>query len=236
MNTAVFDGIVREMGEVSTRRNFFRLLGGAAALNAGLAMAAHDEVLGKNRGKSKSKTRPEARERATAQGRGSKKITICFNNQTKLVKKSKLGNFPGATRGACPPKPTPPDPKPEPGPEPEPVACTRWLITGGPNQYDPIAVDDDLMIWQPNRGGHIIVHDRDGKSSSLAPAQFDANVGEILGVRAWDRGGCRSLSQLWVHCLATGQKKKVFPGYSGAGCGYGAGDNVFVETVITVEL
>jgi hypothetical protein len=39
MQAPVFDGITRDLGEVSTRRRFFRLLGGAAALGAVAAVA-----------------------------------------------------------------------------------------------------------------------------------------------------------------------------------------------------
>src|SRR5690242_7881244 len=102
MKALVFDGITRELGEVSTRRSFFRLLGGAAAVGTGVALAAHEEMLGKGRSKARGESRSHGRQAVAAQGRGrGKTITICFNNQTRTIKKSKLGNFPGATRGAC---------------------------------------------------------------------------------------------------------------------------------------
>src|SRR5215203_6889766 len=91
MDTVVFDGIVREMGEVSTRRNFTRLLGGAVALGAGLALGGESLAKGRNHGKAKSQGS------VAAQGKG-KKITICYQGQTRTIKKSKLGNYPGATR------------------------------------------------------------------------------------------------------------------------------------------
>jgi hypothetical protein len=207
METVVFDGIAREIGSVSTRRRFFRLLGGAAALGAGAAVSGN----GLARGKS-----------------GGKKITICYQGQTRTVKKSKLDRFPGATRGACPPgggngggsggggngggnQP----------------ACTRWILSGGPNQTDKIVIDDDLGIYNLNQGGAGILNDWDGKSSWLSPVVFDAKIGDKLRISALDRGGCRSLSPLWLHCLATGQKRQVFAGYSGVNCNYQSGTFVY---------
>ena len=66
MKTMAFDGIVREMSEVSTRRGVFRLLGGAAAMSAGLVLGGESLAKGKNHGKAKGKgpSRPRARGRA----------------------------------------------------------------------------------------------------------------------------------------------------------------------------
>ena len=47
----------------------------------------------------------------------------------------------------------------------------------------------------------------DRKADPFDPAVFDAQVGESLLVRAFDWGGCRSLGQLWLHCIAIGQKR-----------------------------
>lgn len=235
MQAQMFDGMARELGTVVTRRGMFRLLGAAAAMGAGVALAAQDESQGKskNRGKSNGK----GREQVSAQGKG-KKVTICFQNQTRMVKKSKLGNFPGATQGTCPVANggnnggntggntgggTPPPP---PGP------CTRWILSGGPNQGDKIAVDDDLGVYNLSRGGAGIISEFDRKVSSISPVVFDANVGERINIVGYDNGGCRALSELWLHCLATGASRKVYAGFNGGGCGYGTGTFVNTEFIV----
>lgn len=54
MNTEVFDGIARELGGVSTRRSFVRLLGGAAAVGAGVVLGSDDIAAKKKRKKKKT--------------------------------------------------------------------------------------------------------------------------------------------------------------------------------------
>ena len=235
MKTMAFDGIVREMSEVSTRRGVFRLLGGAAAMSAGLVLGGESLAKGKNHGKAKAaahrKGQGNGREALSAQGK-KKTITICYQTQTRTVKKKGYQSvYPGATVGACP---VVDPPKPQPEPQPQPVACTRWLISGGPNQYDPIVVDDDFYIFRPSKGGASIINDADKKASSLPPATFDAEVGEVLNIVAYDNGACRSLSPLWLHCLATGQKRVLFTGVNQGSCVNGAG--TFINQSVTVSL
>lgn len=221
MQAQMFDGMAREMGNVVPRRSVFRLLGGAAVAGAGLALAAQDESLGKQRGKSKSHAQ------VSAQGKG-KKITICYLNKTRSVKKSKLDNYPGATRGVCP------------GgnggggttPQPQPVICTRWVLSGGPGQSDKISADDDLGVYNLSQGGAGIINEFDRRASVISPAVFDARVGDRINIVGYDAGGCRSLSQMWLHCLATGESRKVFAGYNGANCLYSAGTFVNYEFII----
>jgi hypothetical protein len=238
MQATMFDGISRDLGQSATRRSVFRLLGGVTAMSAGLALVAQDETQAKNRGKHHGK----GREQVSAQGKGKgKKVTICYQNQTRLVKKSKLGQFPGATQGTCPVVNgggntggntggnnggTPPPPPPPPAP------CTRWILSGGPSQTDKIRVDDDLGIYNLSRGGAGILNDFDGKASELSPVVFDANVGERINIVGFDRGGCRSLSEMWLHCLATGASRKVYAGFNGGGCGYGTGTFVNMEFIV----
>jgi hypothetical protein len=207
MDTTVFDGIARELGEVSSRRTFFRLLGGAAAVGAGLAGSR--DGLAKGKGKNK-------------------KITICYQGQTRTAKKKTYQDkFPGATKGECPPGGGNPG-----GGQPQP--CTTWIISGGPSQSDRILADDDIYIFRPSKGGASIINDPDKKASSLPAVVFEAQVGEVLNIVGYDAGGCRSLSPLWLHCVATGQKRQLFAGYSGANCSYGAG--TFVNENVTVSL
>jgi hypothetical protein len=210
MDTVVFDGIARELGTVSTRRNFFRFLGGAAAVGAGLAVSGDGLAKGKSRGN----------QGVTAQGRGGKKVTICYQGQTRTVKKSKLGNYPGATRGACP---VVGNTGGNGGGTQQPVVCTRWIVSGGPNQSDKIVVDDDIGIYNLSQGGAGILDEFNRKASWISPPVFDAKIGDKINIVGYDGGGCRSLSPIWLHCLATGQKRQVFAGYSGANCNYGTG-------------
>jgi hypothetical protein len=156
-----------------------------------------------------------------------------------MVKKSKLGNFPGATQGTCPVANgggtndgtnggnngggTPPPP---------PAPCTRWIISGGPGQSDKIAVDDDLGIYNLSQGGAGILNDFDRKANPLSPVVFDAKVGDRINIVGYDAGGCRALSPLWLHCLATGASRQVFAGYNGANCTYGAGTFVNTEFIV----
>lgn len=234
MDATTFNGISRNLSSVATRRSMFRLLGGAAALGAGVALAVPDETLGKNRGKGRSQGRNQGKghdhEGVSAQGKGKgKKLTICYQNQTLSVKKKDYQNkYPGATTGACP---TGPNPGGNPGGTP--VMCTSFILSGGPNQSDPILIDDDGSIANVTTGKFLII-DNNGMSGPLNPVVFSGQVGDVLRVRATDWGGCRSFSPLWVHCLATGQKRQLFTGYSGAGCSYPKGE--FLDMNLTLAL
>lgn len=219
MDATTFDGISRNLGSVSTRRGFVRLLGGAAAVGTILAAGSESQA---------RKGHGQGREQVTAQGKGKgKKITICYQNQTKLVKKSKIGNFPGATRGACPAG----GGNPGGGGQP-PQACTRWILSGGPSQSAKIAVDDDLGVYNLSQGGAGIISEFDRKASLISPAVFDANVGDRINIVGYDNGGCRSLSELWLHCVATGESRKVYGGFNGGSCSYGTGTFVNQEFIV----
>ena len=63
MDTTAFDGIVRELGAVSTRRGFTRILGGAVALGAGLALGGESLAKGKGRDNARSEARGNERVR-----------------------------------------------------------------------------------------------------------------------------------------------------------------------------
>ena len=224
MNTVVFDGIVQEMGAVSNRRSFARLLGGAAALGAGLALGGDSLAKGKGHGKTHVRSEGRDRENVTAQARG-KKIAICYQNQTRMVKKSKLGNFPGATRGACLPGGTGGG---------QQGTCTQLILSGGPKPSDDIVFDDDGSILNTTKG-QFILSDNDGRATAHAARFLNANLGDLLRVRVTDWGGCRSLSPLWVHCAGTGQSKQIFSGYNGGRCDYPKQSD-FLDFVIKVEL
>ena len=228
MDATTFDGMSRQLGSVSTRRSMLRLLGGAAAV--GTILAAGSDSLARKKLNGNGNGNGNGREQVSAQGKAKgKKITICYQNQTKLVKKSKLGNFPGATKGACPTG----------GGNggggnsggggggQQPIVCSRWIISGGPSQTDKIVADDDLLISNMSQGGSAVLNDMNGSASTLSAVVFDAKVGDQLRIYGYDRGGCRSLSPLWLHCQATGQKRQLFGGYSGVNCSYNVGG--FVE-------
>jgi hypothetical protein len=215
MDATTFDGISRNLGSVSTRRSFARLLGGAAVLGATFAASEESQARGKRHGKD--------REQVGSEGRRGKKITICYQNQTRTVKKKGYQDkFPGATRGACQ----------DGGGQPQ-QACTTFVLSGGPNQSDPITIDDDGSILNVTTGKFLVI-DNNGMAGPLNPVIFTGEVGNVLRVRGTDWGGCRSFSPLWVHCLASGQKREIFTGYAGSGCGYTKGD--FLDINITVAL
>jgi hypothetical protein len=221
MDATTFDGISRNLGSVSTRRSFARLLGGAAVLGTVLATGEESQARGKSHG--------NGRDQVSAQGKGKgKKITICYQTQTLSVKKKGyLNKYPGATKGACPTGGG------TPGGGGTPVMCSTFILSGGPNQSDPILIDDDGSIANFTTG-MFLVNDTSGNATPVSPVVFSGQVGNKLRIRGTDWGGCRSFSPLWVHCLATGQKRQIFTGYSGANCSYPKGD--FLDVTVTVEL
>ena len=218
MDATTFDGISRNLGAVSTRRSFARLLGGAAVLGA---------VLSSEESQARGRGHGQGRDQVGAEGRRGKKITICYQTQTRSVKKKGYQTkFPGATKGACPAPGNPGGGQP-------PQPCTTFILSGGPNQSDPITIDDDGSILNVTTGKFLII-DNNGMAGPLNPVVFPGQVGNVLRVRATDWGGCRSFSPLWVHCLATGAKRQLFTGYSGAGCAYTRGE--VLDMNLTVEL
>src|SRR5918994_3442987 len=192
MHGTAFDGITRELGEVATRRSVFRLLGGAA-LSAGLVLGAGGESLAKGKGKNKNdaRGRNKAQGQASAEGKKGKKVTICFQDKSRQVKKQGWKKkYKGATLGPCPATPGGPT---------QPVACTSWILSGGPNQGDSIVVDDDLVIDHYVDGGQVytLFDDRDKKANTWQPIRFKAFVGDTLRIGAYDENpACRSLSPL----------------------------------------
>jgi hypothetical protein len=221
MDTAVFDGIVREMGEVSTRRSFARLLGGAVALGAGLAFGGESLAKGKSHGKAHAQAKGKSAGKAAAEGKKGKKVTICFQNQTRSVKKQGWQKkYAGATLGPC-------------ATIPQQAVCSSWILSGGPSVSTPIVVDDDLQVML---NGLVIGDDGDGKASTLPPLPFTAQVGDTLGIIARDaQASCRSLSPLWLHCATSGQKRQLTPG-NNDGCAPGRTPGTFFSEVYTVSL
>lgn len=214
MEATTFDGISRNFGVVTSRRGFARLLGGAAVLGTVLATGSDSQA---------------------KRGGKRKKITICYLGQTRKVKKKKLGNFPGATKGACATGGNQGGNQGggNQGGGQGAQVCTRWIISGSPNPSDRMAADDDLAIFNLSRGGQgILFGDNDRKASTYAPVPFEASIGDRLHIVAHDGGGCRSVSPLWLHCQTTGQKRQLYAGYSGVGCNYQAGK--FVDHQVEV--
>ena len=226
MKAVAFDGITRELGEVSTRRNVFRLLGGAAAMSAGLVLGEESLAKGKDRGKAKvqghGKGRSTRNNAVQVQGKGKgKKITICYQNQTRTVKKKGYqAKYPGAIVGPCPDRP-------------QTAVCTSWILSGGPERTTPIVADDDLQVMV---NGVTVFNDADGKATAVPPIAFPAQVGDSLGVIARDANpACRSLSPLWLHCATTGQKRQLFAG-NNDGCAPARTAGTFVSEVFTISL
>jgi hypothetical protein len=214
MHGTAFDGITRELGEVATRRNVFRLLGGAA-LSAGLVLGAGSETLAKSKKNARGKSHAQSNGQTSAEGKKSKKVTICYQNQTRQEKKQGWQKkYKGATLGPCPANP---------GGPAQPAACTSWILSGGPNPEDSIVVDDDLVIDHYVDGGQVytLFRDRDKKANTWQPIRFKAFVGDTLRIGAYDENpACRSLSPLWLHCATTGEKRQVFAG-NNDGCAPG---------------
>ena len=228
MQAMTFDEITREAGEVATRRSVLRLLGGAA-LSAGLVLGAGGESLarGRNEKKARGGNRAQAQGQMSAEGKkgkNGKKITICYKNQTRQVKKQGYKDkYPGATRGRCPAT--------------QPAACTSWILSGGPGPGDSIVVDDDLVIDHYVDGGQVytLFRDRDKKANTLQPIKFKAFVGDTLRIGAYDENpACRSLSPLWLHCATTGEKRQIFAG-NNDGCAPGrTAGAYFVDEFVTI--
>jgi hypothetical protein len=218
MKAMVFDGMTRNLGDVSTRRSFIRLFSGAAAMGAGLVLMnrAESSARGKGHGKAKSESHGNVR----AAGKG-KKITICFNGATRTIPKQKFANFPGATKGACPT-----------GTQ-QPATCTSWVISGGPDRTTPISVDDDLQIMV---NGVNVLNDTNGMAQNITPVAFTAPLGQSIGVVARDvNPACRSLSPLWLHCATSTQKRQLFAG-NNDGCAPGRTAGTFVSEVYTISV
>jgi hypothetical protein len=215
-----FDGITRELSEVSTRRSVFRLIGGAAAMGAGLVLTNRAESFAKGKSHSKTKSESHGNVRAAGKGKG-KKITICYNGATRTIPKQKFANFPGATKGAC-----------SAGGQ-QPAACSSWILSGGPDRTTPISVDDDLQIMV---NGVAVLNDTNGKAENITPVAFTAQIGQSLGVIARDANpACRSLSPLWLHCATSTQKRQLFAG-NNDGCAPGRTAGTFVSEVYTISV
>jgi hypothetical protein len=220
MKAIAFDGITRELGEVSTRRSLVRLLGGAAAMGAGLVLTHRAEAFAKSKSHGKAKSESHGHVRAAGKGKG-KKLTICDNGTTRTIPKSKLASFPGATKGACTTG------------TPQPATCTSWIISGGPDRTTAISVDDDLQIMV---NGVSVLNDTNGLAGTLPPVAFPGQVGQSIGVVARDVGvSCRGLSPLWLHCATSTQKRQLFAGNTD-GCAPGRTAGTFVSEVYTISV
>ena len=217
MDTTRFDRIASTFAQTHNRRGAFRFLAAAALGAGGLAALRSDESQARQRGKA------EHRGPVAAQGKKGAKITICYQNQTRRVKKQGWSKkYPGATPGACP----------EPGP------CTSWILSGGPNPTTRIEVDDDLWIYHRAALGEqtLLIGDNNGKASSLAAVSFMAQVGEELSFLAKDvNPACCSLSPLWLHCATTGQKRMLYAGNSD-GCATGRSPSYFASDSYVISV
>src|SRR3954471_2661194 len=82
MKSVMFDGITRNLSDVSTRRSFVRLIGGAAAMGAGLVLTHQAEASAKGKGHGTAKSQAHGTVRAAGKG---KKLTICVNGVTRTI-------------------------------------------------------------------------------------------------------------------------------------------------------
>jgi hypothetical protein len=213
MQAPVFEEIMRDLGERSSRRGVLRLLGGIAAMSA-VALTTSGEA------DARAKRKSRGQGAVSAQGKKGARITICHQTQTLTVKKKGYqSKYPGATVGPC-------------GGNQQAV-CTSWVLSGGPDRTTPIVADDDLQVMV---NGSVVFNDGDGKATSVPPVSFTAQVGGSLGVVARDAvPSCRSLSPLWLHCATTGQKRQLFAG-NNDGCAPGRTAGTFVSEVFTISV
>jgi hypothetical protein len=70
MKTVTFDGIARELGQMSTRRSVFRLLGGATAASAVAILGLNESASAKRKGKGGAKGGKKKRPKPGKPGRG----------------------------------------------------------------------------------------------------------------------------------------------------------------------
>jgi hypothetical protein len=240
MNTGVFDGIVREMGTVSTRRRFFHLLGGATAAGAGLAVVAHEESLGKKRKKGKHHhhggeyPHPDPGG-CTGTGQGS-----CPTGQSCVSGQCRTTSNPvgctGTGQGTCSTGQSCVNGRCQQDADPEPVVCSTFILSGGPNVTDMITFDDDGSILNLTTGTFLL-NDNNGQASSHSPIVNPGTAGDQLRLRVIDWGGCRSVSPLWLHCLETGESTKVFSGDSGNNrCDNPPNSNPYLDITFPIEL
>jgi hypothetical protein len=224
MKAMMFDGLTRDLGEGSTRRSLLRLLGGAAAVGAGIDLTGREESFARAKGHGTAKA--QAHDQVRAAGK-SKKITICYNGTTRTApKRGWAQKYPGATKDVWGPIGQ------QPGGQ-QPAACTSWIFSGGPDRTTPIGVDGDLLIMV---NGVNVLNDANGLAGSIPPVAFPAEVGQSLGVVARDvNPACRSLTPLWLHCASTGQKRQLFAG-NNDGCAPVRTAGTFVSEVYTISV
>ncbi|HNH47459.1 MAG TPA: choice-of-anchor D domain-containing protein [Myxococcota bacterium] len=77
----------------------------------------------------------------------------------------------------------------------------RYTITGGNSIFDYFSVDDDLTIYL---NGTPIYEDSDRTSSTLAPVEFEARVGDQLRLVATDVNACQMAMDALVLHWGTG--------------------------------
>ena len=82
----------------------------------------------------------------------------------------------------------------------------RYTITGGNSIFDYFSVDDDLAIYL---NGTQIYSDSDRTSSTLAPVEFEARVGDQLRLVATDVNSCQMAMDALVLHWGTGESQAL---------------------------
>lgn len=82
----------------------------------------------------------------------------------------------------------------------------RYTITGGNSIFDYFSVDDDLAIYL---NGTQIYADNDRTSSTLAPVEFEARVGDQLRLVATDVNACQMAMDALVLHWGTGKSQPL---------------------------
>lgn len=82
----------------------------------------------------------------------------------------------------------------------------QYVISGGPTEFDYIAVDDDLEIYL---NGVVIYTDDNHDPSNIPPIAFDAVVGDELRIRVTDADTCdANASAMYLH-FGTGSSQPL---------------------------
>jgi hypothetical protein len=82
----------------------------------------------------------------------------------------------------------------------------RYTISGGSSVFDYFAVDDELTI---SINGTPIHNDTDGTSTTSAPIEFEAKIGDTIRIVATDVNQCKmSIDELTLH-WGTGDSQKL---------------------------
>ncbi len=107
------------------------------------------------------------------------------------------------------------------------------ILAGGDSSADPIAVDDDIVLYL---NGEYLTESVDNVSSRVDSIRFQVRNGDKLRIEALDsRGVCRVLGPLALYRVSDGASQPLTPGYPLA-CDDATAGKVFWTETFTVDL